>query len=345
MRSTRDPDFFEFLRYQAETTITLIHESKPDQIDGVCTFTGRNGYLHGKKSRVGYIGDLRLGFDRGCLKIWRKCFETLLSTAPETRELGCRYFLMAVIDSNKIAVRALVNSPRTRGFSIEPLSSYRMVNVISRLPWAKRAKSERVAQVTRATPKDQDSLIEFLNRQNQAKAFGYDFGPQINGRELERRLKIWDNFKLTDFWIARDPRGEILGCLAPWTPTRAKRNLMDGIPFYLRILKGLIPIPERGKELKTIYLTHLEIERTLRPLERREIFRQLFDRCYEEIKTKEIHTVSFCDFSSNEFHAALSGYFKQLIPMTLYVARHDSTPKPAWVAGEELEPGFEIALV
>ena len=337
LRIDRSPDFFALLRYQGEDSFVFVYEAPTGDIRGVASLALRDGYVHGQLRRVGYLADLRMQFAREPLRIWRRLFADLLKE-PITEFGNCDHWVTAVIDENHSADRALVKAKRG-DHRYDLLTPYWMVNVFAK-PWPTiLAKDALGTRVRHATIEDEDRLRSFLDRESRTQAFGFRFG-----EELPRRLRTWKGLRIEDFWIAEDHAEEIQVCTAVWSPSAAKRNVIDRLPLSLRVLRPFLPVPHQGEAVRSLYLTHLTFRHELSVLEKESVS-GAFLKLYAEKRSPDLHMISFCDFPALKLHACLRDYLKQTIPMSLYVVRSRSSQPEKWSPEELLSPGFEIGLV
>jgi hypothetical protein len=335
LRIDRGPDFFALLRCQGEDSFVFIYEDAKGEIRGVASIVLRDGYIHGEIRRVGYLADLRTQFAREPLRIWRKLFAELLKE-PVREFAGCTHWVTAVIDENRAADRALIKTKKGE-HRYDPLTPYWMVNVFAKvLP----VKSPDGIRVRSADIPDERRIREFLESENRAQAFGFDFK-----NEFTRRFKTWGGLRIQDFWLAEDRTGKILACTAAWSPSHSKRNVVDRLPFSLRALRPFLPVPARGEAVRSVYMTHLILSSSLSTSEKKQAFLALFSDFYRANRRSDLHMVSFCDFAALKLHSVLGSYLKQAIPMSLYVVRPRSSAPEQWSPDELITPGFEIALV
>ncbi|MFI5206099.1 MAG: hypothetical protein ACHQVK_04100, partial [Candidatus Paceibacterales bacterium] len=173
LRSHRGDDFFKFLKYQAEDYKVFVYEQK-GEVQGVGTVLIRNGYINRSIEKVSYFGDLRVG-SREAIKAWRDIYGEILRKWEYP-------VVTAVIDENQAAQKALINSQKS-DVIYEKLAQYRMVNILGKKPWRKISACHLdCLEIREANSGDQEDLINFLDKQNRMKEFGYCF----NEGELQR---------------------------------------------------------------------------------------------------------------------------------------------------------------
>jgi hypothetical protein len=329
LRFDRSPDFFGLLKLQGDQSTVFVFESSANEIIGAATVTLRDGYIHGKLKRVGYLGDLRSKFDRRPLRIWREMFRRILQ-GEVSEWSGCDHWITAVIDENRRAKLALVQSKRG-GHRYDLLTPYRMVNVLAKKPW-RRISRDPTVTVSRATKADRNAVHTFYQAVCRTQAFGYSRFPELPGLSIE------------DFWLAK--KGQTLvGITSLWSPHTVKRILVDHSPWTLKLLSPWIRAPKAGEPLKVVYLSFLTIDPVLSASERSHVFGALFDHAFQESRKLRPHSVAFCDFARNHFESALGSYLCQSVPMSLYSVRAETSAPESWSEEELLFPGFEIALV
>jgi hypothetical protein len=326
----RSPDFFRLLEYQSDRCTVLVDEGADGAIRGVATLTHRQAYVGGRAVEAAYLGDFRISFNREAMRIWRSFYPALLEACAAPT-------ITCVIDQNTRAQNALIRQDKA-GFRYEELTPYTMVNVLGRAPWrlARRGHDGR-----KARPEDLPAIEAFLDRQERTRAFGFCYGEG----ELKRRLETWDAFDASNFFLL-EREGKIRACFALWSPSQAKVNVIERIPWYYQLYRPLAPVPRSGEVLRVMYLTHVGIDRELPAAERRECFGALFDHMAIHAWDPAWHMVSFCDFPSSDFQNALRGrYLLQTIPMKLFTVRPSNSQPLDLEQESRAEPGFEMALV
>ena len=341
LRYERKPDFFRFLKFQSDRSLVFIARDERNELGSVATVSIRPGYVGGHKENVCYLGDLRIGMNRRIVLNWRKLYSEIIHHAPDLRELGnSRSFITSIIDDNKLARAALVQSKKAE-FEYRHLSSYKMVNLLARL---KSGKPAGGIEIKLASLQDLPKVFQFLDKKHIHRAFGYDES------EWKRRLCVWPGLSAESFVLALDG-SEIKGVFALWSPASAKQIMVDRLPAVLRsaftAFRPVLPkLPRVGQALSITYLTHLHLEDKLQEKERALIFRQMLDFVYDEKLARQAQFLSYCDFNSHSLLPALSGIISHKTPISLY-----QVVGKKWANCPELQtlgdrpPAFEMSLV
>ena len=364
LRYERGPDFFRFLSMQGEDfRVFLGEEPREDRpptqqaersVHLVATFSHRMGYIDGVAQSIGYLGDFRVHRSRKLPIIWRKAYADLIRNTQIIDEIkNCTRCITAVIDENTPAMRALVEPKKKTSFRYIPIDRYRTVSILGKLPWSRllhrSSLHSRTLRARRAEKGDRVRLLAFLDRN--AKLRPYGFPAEI---EMARRERTWPEFSIESFWLTENRDGEILCAFAPWSPSPAKRIIIDRLPsgsaftLWLAKLFGFYT-PRLQEELQITTLTWLETEARLSLADKQSVFRFTLDSFFCSSTpgyrfNAQNSMIAFCDFDQEPLIGGLSGYITQQIPMTLYEVTADQAKTQAQT--ERLRPsGFEIALV
>lgn len=347
LKSIRKPDFFSFLKLQANDFKVIVHE-KDKAIDGLVAVHFREAYDgSGGVMRAGYLGDFRAGFNREMLSAWREVYREILSS------FDCRW-ITAVIDDNSAARNALIHSKKNP-FRYDLLTPYTMINVFGPKPFrsfGRKRKSPKQAslKVRRAESADEAALVSFLDREEQKKDFGYRF----DASEFQRRLKAWPGFSIRSFIIVFDG-DQIVAACAPWSPEGAKSHFIGRMPLHYRFARKMlrlaqiqsITLPEAQALLPLTYLTHLQIDSATNETSRFEIFSALLEFLFED-SALQSRILAFTDYPHLKLEqCAQSIALTASVKMSLYEVSL-KTPSNTFEGSTKEKPnfiGFEMALV
>lgn len=343
LRYERAPDFFKFLDYQSKDYFVFYVE-KENQVMGVGTLVIRPGMIHGENVHVGYLGDLRVKFDKRLALLWRKFYGDLLANIYKIEEFHhCRHLLTAIIDENVQAVKALVHNERLP-YKYIPKAPYQMVNILMKTPLLGMRKG--AYKVRRAHEVDKESIQLFFERNHHKRSFGFTFNKEHN--QLDYRLKNWTNFNMSHLVLV-EKDGNLLAVTGLWSPSPAKKIVVEAMPEsqqkQLKLLSPFTKVPKVEEELKVQYMTLLTLEESLDQKEKQEVFRQLVLELHKYPEVKDSHMLAFTDFPTQDpLLPALKGFVHFETPMTLYQVV-DKEVRDRDEVMDGFPPGFEMALV
>lgn len=340
----RDPDFFAMLRmhlgpYYAFTGLTNDHV-----VGGCASMPRRTAWDGDTKIESGYLCDLRIippYRSRGALG---EAFDAIFELAEQ--DYGGELFTTVIFDTNERAKGALVEKkpgvvsekrrlqPRYR-----EMTKFNMTSVHFTTP--KPAPSKAVSAATSA---DRDELFQFLIDGQKRRLLGECLDDEF----LTRRLDTWPGFSLSDFFIYRNARGRIVGCLAPWDTGPIKRTrvlgyhgsmawVRRGFDLMAR-LRSYPPLPAPGECFKFSFLTHLEIID-----DDPAVLADLLRAAYHRLRPLGGHYMAAMIPRGSNLEKAFSDFMVTRTPMTLY-AVHRRNSRYDGRDFRTLHPGFEMAL-
>ena len=354
IRFVKDPDYFKFCNYEGPDHYIVIAVNDDGVAEGMANFNIRLSYLNGKKVNVCHISDLRLKRkkDRKANWSWTDLGNAIVSRPNEIDEMkGCNHFIGSYVGANKYAVSAIRD---TSPWGISAISDYEMVSILGKMPQNDlevnpSPESDLKISISQAKESDIPQLKKYLDAQNREKAFGYIY--DVENGELERRFKVWDNFSISSFYLARGTSGEILGCFATWSPTKGRRIIVDKFPEDMVLMAkemGLFKkkVPQEGAELEILYITNLEMNYKQTTDQKRFIFNELLKALYESGKVDDYHVLAFCDYYKEMLSPGMEKFYVlQKNPTVLYQL-HPKEGAVDVVNEEELKhpPGHEMVL-
>ncbi|HEY0882031.1 MAG TPA: hypothetical protein VGD87_10900, partial [Archangium sp.] len=103
LSTQREPDFFALYGMQRVEPFTYVGEDEGGGLVGMATALIRDGWLDGQPARVGYLGDLRIRFDRA--RTFGRFFGDFFDQLCE--RTGCNHYYTAILASNRAALNAL----------------------------------------------------------------------------------------------------------------------------------------------------------------------------------------------------------------------------------------------
>lgn len=236
LRFEREPDYFHAAATQGGVHQTIV-ALDGDTVLGAGSRAIREMWIDGAPRHFGYLGGLRsrpearrhTGLARGYAFL-RRLHEDGLT----------RGYLTTVIDANN-AVRELLTSGRAG------LPDYRDLGVLHTYSLAARQRRERLRRgevaVAQAAAEAWSEIVAFLAEHGPRR----QFFPVVRTEDLGTPL--WRGLQATDFFVARDRSGRVLGTLASWDQTSFKQTRVTGYHAWLRATRPLVNVGLRAAGL------------------------------------------------------------------------------------------------
>jgi hypothetical protein len=335
LATQRSPDFFSLYRMQRVEPYVYVGDADGGLM-GMCTALIRDGWLDGRVQKVGYLGDLRVRFDRSRAfpRFFGEYFEALCEKS------GCTQYYTSLLASNRAALNALTKprKGRTKQPRYELLRPFTTVSV--QLTWKPRRTTD--VAVASATKDDLPALSALLAEDHRQRPFGYRF----DDGELEHRLAHWPGLRLDDVMVARDARGAIVGVASVWNPAPVKRFEVRAYGGSMRWVKRGYDaaatvlrwpkLPDPGHEFRSAYLCNVSVKG-----DEVKVFRALLEEAYRRLHGTGLHFFSFDLGVDDPWWPATKSFMLQKLDFLLYAVTPASAPRADWPKGRT---GFEVAL-
>lgn len=343
----RGENFFSFLKERSQHFLVLLLRDDNNQIQGLCAISFRQGYINGKITTVGYLGDLRVNMNRKLIREWRKFYTTFLKDShnlPET--LFCRYYQTALMSENNYSKNNLANT-KIANLSYKELAPYQMINIIGFI--GSSTLGNKHFTIRWATNEDKKSLITFLQGDHKNRLFGHEWST-----EFDHRLKEWNNFLISDFIVVFNVYGEIIAVTSIWNPISTKQILIPHISFYLKFLSVVVsnipgiklkPLPVKMKPIEILYLNQISFSLQLTDSLKAMIFKGIVKLAF----TKNFNMLSYCEFTREGVTQKTKGLITQKNNLGFYTVhfKNDdgSLQDELFLNSKQLSPAFDMALV
>jgi hypothetical protein len=313
-------------------------------IEGTGSVIVRDGWLDGRRVRVGYLGDLRLGPSVQGRHLLDRFYGPILSAARD--EWQCEHFLTAIIASNETARRGLVvrtaRADRRGRPRYELLRQFDIRSIQLVLPLLPERSALRVRRATQA---DVPAIARLLDADGRARPFGY----AIDEAELRRRLRTWPGLSLDSFLVATRADGSVAGTLALWDASPVKETIVTSYAGAMRRVRAMhdalavilrrprLPLP--GLPFRYLYATHVAV-----PAAEPSVLRALLREAYRQARDARYHFISICAPADDPNDAAYRGLLVTNLRAELHLVTLPDVARPSIPAGAPM-PGFEMALV
>lgn len=261
----RSPDFFSLLRARGSASVALTGGMKGSaELMGLGSLSVRDGFLNGRRTRVAYLGDLRVIPHRKTFRLWRLMYSRLIEEVA--RDLEVESFLTAILGDNQVALRSLVER-RNSDFRYESIGQLKMINLFS--AFAPISLVQSIGGLKKALPYrgevvSEDEFSTFYEKEGTNLRQGLAHAPK-SGLPL----------------LVRDGSGRSLLGARLLTPDGEKRMRVENAGVKMRFLLKGIGLSE-GATLSTGYLSYVTFAHGSSPVERRLCMTELISTCYRE---------------------------------------------------------------
>lgn len=266
----RSPDFFSLLRARGEASVAVTGGLKgSSELLGLGAISIREGYISGSKTRVAYLGDLRIVPNRKTFRLWRAIYGQLIEGI--SRDLGVETFLTAILGDNSLALKSLVER-KNSDFVYESIGQIRMINILGQ--WASMPFSPKINEAgLRATWGDESAYLELAKSEAPRIRHGY-IEPLKSGIPI----------------VVRDSEGRSVLGVRLMSPDPMKRMRVANLSTALKMAMRFTGAAKDGI-LSTAYFAGLVFRSETSSVRRRLALMEAIEACYrspvrEHLKTR-----------------------------------------------------------
>ena len=332
---TREPDFFQLNRLEGERWRVGVAEVD-ERVVGCVMAAERLAYVHGEPRRTLYAGDLKVDPTvRGsgvadALSAWaRDAFASMAGAdAP---------ILMTILGGNRAMER------RTSGRGGMPhFRRFATIRVFSIPLLVPRAFADARLRIVPATTNDVEEMMTLWQR----VAPGRQFAPELTAERFASWLAIAPGLELSDYRVARDRTGRLVGFLAWWDQAPFKQLRVLRYSPRLRIARAVVnrvasvtsgvPLPDVGAVLRYRTAVHVCVEKP-------SVLRALLRASHRELRQARYAFATIGLDASDPLCAALDGFFAQPTDVNAHVCTAGGDYRGPSLADRPLH--YEIALV
>jgi len=331
----REPDFFQLNRLEGEQWRVGVAEVD-GRIVGCVMAAERLAYVHGELRRTLYAGDLKVDpavRGRGvadALSEWAR--EALASMAGTEAPI-----LMTILGGNRAMER------RTKGRGGMPhFRRFATIRVFSIPLLVPRTFADAHLHVTPAAADDVEEMMALWRRIAPARQFAPDLTPE----RFLSWLAMARGLHLSDYRLARDRSGRLVGFLAWWDQALFKQLRVLRYSPRLRIARavvnrvasvtGGVPLPDVGSVLRYRTAVHVCVEKP-------QVLRGLLRASHRELRYARYAFATIGLDVSDPLCAALDGFFAQPTDVNAHICTAGGDYAGPSLSDRPLH--YEIALV
>lgn len=221
LKIDRNKDFFANYALQSDSYRSYILKDQENKINAAASFIVRDASYDHQRIKVATATDLRVLPNRRAILEWSHHFLPVLQ--KETEEHQVSYVFSAINLSDTTILNTFIR-PRNMKRAMPRYYLYRKFNLVSlhgRYPWAKKPLSS--IQIRQGNPANVDALAAYIIRRSQYRPFSSVWDIP----SFEKKIGRLTGMQLSDFWVAFDSDDNVIGCLAPWSPS----GIQDFIPL------------------------------------------------------------------------------------------------------------------
>lgn len=204
------------------------------------------------------------------------------------------------------------------------------------LPFLKSIK------ITAMTDNDIEPLASYLKSKAIHKPLSFQYTPDL----IVNRLKSWPGFHKENFLIARDIRGRIVGCVAPWKASNISSiNVLNYSGFgetlysfsrFFSLFKFIKRLPPVGGTIPVKFLTHFYADNP-------DIFASLLAEVFRITGRDEILT--YTHFRKTPLTMPPRNFFFSRIPFSIYTVLPADRTLPEFLHVHKVSPPPELEPV
>ena len=340
---SRTHPFFDFYKITSDDFDPYVLRDDEGKVAGLVTLIYRETWLNGKIEKIGYMTDLRIEPQREALLSWSKSFLDIIDESKEKR--NCRYLFTVLSQEQGKAYNTFLRarSPKRKMPRYYLLRKFDYITLHGRVPFFSRPLS--TLNISSASKSDLAELLNYLNIKLRERPLGFVLNDE---NDLMTHLGRFKNLSLSDFLLARDNDGNIVGCVAPWDASPVQKYKVTEYHGYIAGLRQFLKVgsligmakklPERNQALRFKFLSHLLCDNP-------DVFQSLLYYAYKQTKGAEFLTyINFHeDYTTNVPKHFLAGS----LPFGVYTLWNEDEPLPECLLPTPMlpPPFLEAALI
>ena len=337
LRLTREPDFFQLARLEGAAWRVGVAETD-ERVVGCAMGALRHAYLHGVAQPTLYAGDLKVhpsarrGGVADALSEWVQCSLAELGGSDTP-------LLLTILAGNRAMEQ------RTLGRGLVPrFARFATIRVFSIPLLFPRGESKDSLVITPARAMDLEEMAELWARLAPSR----QFAPTFTAESLAAWIDTAPGLAITDYRVARDRRGRIVGFLGWWDQESFKQMQVTRYSPRLRVARAIVngfgrlmgsaTLPEIGGSLRYRTAIHVCVSS-----EQPVVLGALLRRSHAELRAARYAFANIGLDVRDPLRSALDGLFAQPTDVNAYVCTPGGDYVGPSLADRPLH--YEIGLV
>ncbi len=213
LKVNRNDDFFSLYKTQSDDSCTYtLRDEKKNKIEAMASFVFRDVFQEGHVQKIAYATDLRVSNSRKAILEWTQHFLPVMEEVEKTH--GVKN-IFSIIDLAETSAINTFLRPRNMRRALPRYYLYRkfFLNTLhGRFPWA--PSPLRSLRIREGSESNRDALMGYLKKKHLYRPFTSVWDEQ----SFEKKMARLPGFQFSNFLIAFDSQGNVVGCMAPWSP-------------------------------------------------------------------------------------------------------------------------------
>lgn len=281
----RTHSFFDQYKLTTQDYLTYFIRDNNRQIKAMASILFKKAYINDQEQTIGLITDLRLSNSRKAVLTWAREIVPAIEHAKKERQCQFVFSDIEFYDNNDYYMLLHRRNRNTR------LPRYHLFRKFYEIViYGKKFFADPILdsiKIDCARSEDVEAISHYLQTKSVRRPLRYHLTPE----EILRRCQTWPGFGLEDFLVAKNHRGDIIGCMAPWNNSSIQRVIPQryhGKSFQVfstsRILSALglsRPLPSEGNAFNVKHITHGAYDNP-------DIFYALLSKAYDDCRNREL---------------------------------------------------------
>lgn len=311
-----------------------------NEIHATATLAFSKAVLEDKEQTIGIATDLRIEKSRESLVAWANNFLPIITNERESR--NCHYFFSPIGRSRIETFKTFIR-PRSISRNFPRYHLFRRFDVVTihgKYPFMPSPLS--TIDIDFVKLEDIEPLQSYIQRQQLKKPF-YFYDKTFH---LQKYLETWPGLSIHQFLVAKDKRGNIIGCMALWDSKNIEVLKAIGkskrVKTFEQTLKTLsyLGITHPLTSSKTGVLNQLQINFLY--ADNPDIFYTMLSHAYAQ--APKTHFLSYTVSENQRTFLPPRSFISQRTPYNLYCLLAPNDPIPGFLKPSYAEESLDIDI-